>query len=58
MIVIAGRGLGAVDLRLTREKLSLRGRYYGPTLIRVGLKNDVYEFTSGTRAFTFESEDR
>jgi hypothetical protein len=58
MTVIAGRGLDGIDLRLTGDTLSVRARYRGPRLIHLGFTNDVYEFTSGTRAFTFQSEDR
>jgi hypothetical protein len=58
MTGIVGRGLDGIDLRLTGETLSVRGRSRGPRLIHLEFKNDVDEFTSGKRAFTFQSEDR
>jgi hypothetical protein len=41
-------------VRLTRESLIVRGRDRGPAPIRLGFKNEVYEFSSGRRAFTLE----
>jgi beta-phosphoglucomutase family hydrolase len=43
----------SLDVRLTRDTLTVRGRDRGPRPIRIGFKNDVYEFAGGvTLAFT------
>jgi trehalose/maltose hydrolase-like predicted phosphorylase len=44
----------SLDVRLTRESLIVRGQDRGPAPIRLGFKNEVYEFSGGTRAFTLE----
>ena len=41
----------SLDLRLTRDSLTVRGRDRGPAPIRLGFKNEVYEFRGGTRVF-------
>jgi beta-phosphoglucomutase family hydrolase len=42
----------SLDLRLTRDALTVRGRDRGPEPIRLGFKDDVYEFAAGsTRVF-------
>ena len=42
----------SLDLRLTRHTLTVRGRDRGPGPIRLGVKDDVYEFAAGsTRVF-------
>ncbi|MCR4373603.1 MAG: beta-phosphoglucomutase family hydrolase [Acidobacteria bacterium] len=42
----------SLDLRLTRDTLTVRGRDRGPEPIRLGFKDDVYEFAAGsTRVF-------
>ena len=42
----------SLDLRLTRDTLTLRGRERGAAPIRLGLRDDVYEFVGGsTRVF-------
>jgi trehalose/maltose hydrolase-like predicted phosphorylase len=42
----------SLDLRLTRDTLTVRGRDRGPAPIRLGFKDEVYEFAAGsTRAF-------
>lgn len=42
----------SLDLRLTRDTLTVRGRDRGPGPIRLGFNDDVYEFAGGsTRAF-------
>ncbi|MCC2643318.1 MAG: beta-phosphoglucomutase family hydrolase [Nitrospira sp.] len=41
-----------LDLRLTREALTVRGRDHGPAPINLGFKDEVHEFTGGsTRVF-------
>lgn len=41
-----------LDLRLTRDTLTVRGRDRGPGPIRLGFKDDLYEFAAGsTRVF-------
>jgi trehalose/maltose hydrolase-like predicted phosphorylase len=43
----------SLDLRLTRDALTVRGRDRGPAPIRLGVKNEVYDFVGGsTRVFT------
>ena len=44
----------SLDIRLTRHSLIVHGRDRGPAPIRLGFKNEVYEFSGGTRAFTLE----
>ena len=45
-----------LDLRLTRDTLTVRGRERGAAPINLGFKNQVYEFTGGsTRVFKLES---
>jgi trehalose/maltose hydrolase-like predicted phosphorylase len=44
----------SLDVRLTRASLIIRGRDRGPAPIRLGFKNEVHEFSGGTRAFTLE----
>jgi trehalose/maltose hydrolase-like predicted phosphorylase len=44
----------SLDVRLTRASLIVRGRDRGPAPIRLGFKNEVHEFSGGTRAFTLE----
>jgi trehalose/maltose hydrolase-like predicted phosphorylase len=46
----------ALDLRLTRESLRIRERERGPTPIRLGFRNEVHEFTGGTREFRLDRE--
>jgi beta-phosphoglucomutase family hydrolase len=42
----------SLDLRLTRDALTVRGRDPGAAPIKLGFKNEVYEFTGGsTRVF-------
>ena len=42
----------ALDLRLTRDTLTVRGRERGAASIKLGIKNEAYEFTAGsTRVF-------
>jgi trehalose/maltose hydrolase-like predicted phosphorylase len=42
----------ALDLRLTHDTLTVRGRDRGAAPIKLGFKNEVYEFTGGsTRVF-------
>jgi beta-phosphoglucomutase family hydrolase len=42
----------ALDLRLTRDTLTVRGRDRGAAPINLGIKNEVYEFAGGsTRVF-------
>jgi trehalose/maltose hydrolase-like predicted phosphorylase len=45
----------ALDLRLTRDELVVRGHDSGPAPIRLGVKDDVHEFAGGTRVFPLES---
>jgi beta-phosphoglucomutase family hydrolase len=42
----------SLDLRLTRDRLTVHGRDRGPTPINLAIKNEVYEFAGGsTRVF-------
>ena len=42
----------SLDLRLTRDTLTVRGRNRWPGPIRLGFKDEVYEFAAGsTRVF-------
>jgi trehalose/maltose hydrolase-like predicted phosphorylase len=45
----------SLDLRLTRDALTMRGRERGVAPIKVGFKDQVYEFAGGTRVFTLGS---
>jgi trehalose/maltose hydrolase-like predicted phosphorylase len=46
----------SLDLRLTRDTLSVRGRELGAAPIKLGIKDEVYVFAGGsTRVFTLES---
>lgn len=43
----------SLDLRLTSDTLTVRGREPGPPPIKLGIKDEVYEFVGGsTRVFT------
>jgi beta-phosphoglucomutase family hydrolase len=45
----------SLDLRLTRDTLTVRGRERGAAPINLGLKDEVYEFAGGsTRVFTLD----
>jgi trehalose/maltose hydrolase-like predicted phosphorylase len=45
----------ALDLRLTRDALTIRGRDRGAAPIYLGIKNEVYEFAGGsTRVFKLD----
>jgi HAD superfamily hydrolase (TIGR01509 family) len=46
----------SLDLRLTRDTLTVRCREPGVVPIRLGFKNEVYEFAGGTRVFKLESK--
>jgi beta-phosphoglucomutase family hydrolase len=49
----------SLDLRLTRDALTVRGRERGVAPIKVGFKDQVYEFASGSMCvFKFESAGR
>lgn len=42
----------SLDLRLTRDTLTVRGRERGPAPISLALKDEIYEFAGGsTRIF-------
>ena len=41
----------SLDLRLTRDSLTVRGRETNAPPINLGFKNEVYEFSGGTRVF-------
>jgi len=45
----------SLDLRLTRETLTVRERERGATPINLGFKDQVYEFAGGTRVFKLGS---
>jgi len=45
----------SLDLRLTRETLTVRERERGAAPIRLGFKDEVYEFAGGTRVFKLDS---
>jgi beta-phosphoglucomutase family hydrolase len=45
----------SLTLRLTRDTLTVRERARGPVPIRLGVKNEVYEFAGGTRVFPLSS---
>ncbi|HEX6006735.1 MAG TPA: glycosyl hydrolase family 65 protein, partial [Burkholderiales bacterium] len=48
-----------LDLRLTRDTLTVRGREHGAAPINLGFKGAVYEFAGGsTRVFKLESKPR
>lgn len=42
----------SLDVRLTRDTLTIRGRDRGLAPIRLGFRNEIHEFASGTRIFT------
>jgi trehalose/maltose hydrolase-like predicted phosphorylase len=44
----------SLDLRLTRDTLTLRERERGAAPIRLGFKDDVYEFAGGARVFKLD----
>jgi Glycosyl hydrolase family 65, C-terminal domain len=45
----------SLDLRLTRDALTVRGRERGVAPINLGIQNEVYEFVCGsTRVFKLE----
>jgi trehalose/maltose hydrolase-like predicted phosphorylase len=46
----------SLDLRLTRDTLTVRERERGAAPINLGFKDEVYEFAGGTRVFKLESE--
>jgi len=49
----------SLDLRLTRDTLTVRGRDRGAAPINLGIENQVYEFAGGsTRVFKLGSEGR
>ncbi len=48
----------SLDLRLTRETLTVRERERGAAPINLGFKDEVYEFAGGTRVFKLGSEAR
>ncbi|MGH8315057.1 MAG: glycoside hydrolase family 65 protein, partial [Steroidobacterales bacterium] len=49
----------SLDLRLTRDALTVRGREGGAAPITLGFKNEVYEFAAGsTRVFELSSARR
>jgi hypothetical protein len=47
----------SLDLRLTRDSLTVRGRDRGAAPINLGIQNKIYEFAGGsTRFFKLGSE--
>ena len=56
--LICGRYRGhSLDLRLTRDALTVRERERGAAPVKLGYKDEVYEFAGGsTRVFQLESE--
>jgi beta-phosphoglucomutase family hydrolase len=44
----------SLDLRLTRDTLTVRERERGAAPIRLGFRDEVYEFAGGSRAFKLE----
>ena len=46
----------SLDLRLTRDALTVRERERGAALIHLGFRDKVYEFAGGTRVFKLASE--
>jgi len=42
----------SLDVRLTRDTLTIRGRARALAPIRLGFRNEVHEFAGGTRIFT------
>ena len=48
----------SLDLRLTRDSLTVRERERGVVPINLGFKDEVYEFAGGTRVFKLESEEK
>ena len=47
----------SLDLRLTRDTLTVRERERGAVPINLGFKDEVYEFAGGTRVFKLASEE-
>jgi trehalose/maltose hydrolase-like predicted phosphorylase len=48
----------SLDLRLTRGTLTVRERERGAAPIRLGFKDEIYDFAGGTRVFELETEQR
>jgi beta-phosphoglucomutase family hydrolase len=48
----------SLDLRLTRDTLTVRERERGAAPINLGFKNEVYEFAGGTRVFKLSGAGR
>jgi trehalose/maltose hydrolase-like predicted phosphorylase len=48
----------SLDLRLTRNALTVRERERGAAAINLGFKEQVYEFAGGTRVFKLVSEEK
>jgi len=48
----------SLDLRLTRDSLTVRERERGAVPINLGVQDEVYEFAGGTRVFKLESEEK
>jgi trehalose/maltose hydrolase-like predicted phosphorylase len=48
----------SLDLRLTRDSLTVRERERGAVPINLGVQDEVYEFAGGTRVFQLESESK
>jgi beta-phosphoglucomutase family hydrolase len=46
----------SLDLRLTRDTLTVRERERGAAPINLGFKDEVHEFAGGTRVFKLETE--
>jgi trehalose/maltose hydrolase-like predicted phosphorylase len=44
----------SLDLRLTRDTLTVRERERGGAPIRLGFRDEIYEFAGGTRVFKLE----
>ena len=42
----------SLDLRLTRDALTVRGRERGVAPINLGIQNEVYEFVAAARVFS------
>jgi trehalose/maltose hydrolase-like predicted phosphorylase len=48
----------SLDLRLTRDTLTVRGRERGPAPIKLKVKDEVHEFVGGdTRVFELRAEE-
>jgi trehalose/maltose hydrolase-like predicted phosphorylase len=48
----------SLDLRLTRDTLTVRERERGAAPIHLGFKDEVYEFAGGTRVFKLSDAGR